>query len=170
MRRLSASVASKVMVLNCLFLFLGLLPNLGRSCLPPPSYPPTSSTPSPAPSSTESLLSTSGATQEEQQSRCILDTDHLGKNLGNCSVCTSSKGLPCQLPFLFDGQEFHSCTNHSDSRLWCATRLNHILPTLCFILGINRVDSEGRLLRGVEAWDYCPSPCPAAGKLQAQRC
>ena len=94
----------------------------------------------------------------------------LGKNLGNCSVCTSSKGLPCQLPFLFDGQEFHSCTNHSDSRLWCATRLNHILPTLCFILGINRVDSEGRLLRGVEAWDYCPSPCPAAGKLQAQRC
>jgi len=134
----SASFPSTVMALNCLLLLLGLLPNPGHSCLPPPSIPSTSTTPSPSPSSTVSLpSSTSGATQEDQQR--------------NCSVCTTSKGLQCQLPFSFDGQEFSSCTNHSDSRLWCATR----------------VDSEGRLLRGVEAWDYCGSPCPAAGELEA---
>ena len=31
------------------------------------------------------------------------------------------------------------------------------------------MDSEGRMLRGVEAWDYCGSPCPAAGELKAER-
>ena len=94
------------------------------------------------------------------------------KNLGNCSVCTTIKGQ-CQLPFSFDGQEFSSCTNHSDSRLWCATRLKNascLLSVSFYGWTLNRVDSEGRLLRGVEAWDYCGSPCPAPGEFEAKRC
>lgn len=39
------------------------------------------------------------------------------------TVQGNSHGRPCHLPFLYDGQWFHSCTSTSreDGHLWCAT-------------------------------------------------
>lgn len=51
------------------------------------------------------------------------------------SVCSSeiytiqgnSLGRPCYLPFLYDGQWFHNCTNigREDGHLWCATTYDY---------------------------------------------
>lgn len=39
----------------------------------------------------------------------------------------NSHGSPCYLPFLYDGQWFHSCTSigREDGHLWCATTYNY---------------------------------------------
>ncbi|KAL4659299.1 C-type mannose receptor 2-like [Arapaima gigas] len=39
----------------------------------------------------------------------------------------NSHGRPCYLPFLYDGQWFHSCTNtgREDGHLWCATTYDY---------------------------------------------
>lgn len=39
----------------------------------------------------------------------------------------NSHGRPCYLPFLYDGQWFHNCTNigREDGHLWCATTYDY---------------------------------------------
>lgn len=60
---------------------------------------------------------------------------HCARTWSLCSLCCpeiytiqgNSHGRPCYLPFLYDGQWFHNCTNigREDGHLWCATTYDY---------------------------------------------
>lgn len=56
----------------------------------------------------------------------------------------NSHGRPCYLPFLYDGQWFHSCTSigREDGHLWCATSFDYGKD---------------------ERWGFCPVKSESAG-------